>query len=79
MYELLAWMRYTCETCVLCFCIFSPMHARSLKKKVNFDTKNDGSFLADAKENAERSWTPPLVRSISRTHNVTAESVVVIF
>jgi len=53
-------------------------------KKVNFffrAIQKSGSFLVDAKENAERSWTPPLVCSISRAHfNVTEdESIVVIF
>ena len=34
----------------------------------------------EEERNAERSWTPPLVCSISRTHfNVTDESIVVIF
>jgi hypothetical protein len=66
--------------CALLLHFFSPMHAReALKKRSISIQKTTRRFLADAKENAERSWTPPLVRSISRTHNVTAESVVVIF
>jgi len=68
-------MRYTCETCALLI-----LHLKKRSKFFRAMIQKSGSFLVDAKENAERSWTPPLVCSISRTHfNVTDESVVVIF
>ena len=54
------------------FCIFF------FHRKVNFRYKKARQFFSrHAKENAERRWTPPLVRSVSRftTRVVVAESV----
>ena len=53
------------------FCIFF------FHRKVNFRYKKARQFFSrQAKENAERRWTPPLVRSVSRfTRVVVAESV----
>lgn len=48
----------------------------AFKKKVNFAIQKSGSFLVDTKENAERSWTPPLVCSISRFTRVIAKSII---
>ena len=64
-------MRYTCETCALLFAYFF-----SIKRSIS-DTKKRQFFSRHTKENAERRWTPPLVRSVSRfTRVVVAESVI---
>ena len=63
-------MRYTCETCALIFAYFF-----SIKRSIS-DTKKRQFFSRHTKENAERSWTPPLVCSISRFTRVIAKSII---
>lgn len=66
-------MRYTCETCALLI-----FHQHLKKSQFFRAIQKSGSFLVDAKENAERSWTPPLVCSISRAHfNVTEDESII--
>lgn len=71
---------FSWETVVLFLEISIHKKAVLFRKKFRYKKKAAVFRYKEEERNAERSWTPPLVCSISRTHfNVTDESIVVIF